>query len=110
MSISGAKQDFIMCDIGAPGRHSDGGVFAHSEIGQRFADGSMYVPSKQKITNSEEEFPFVLVGDEAFVLSSYTMRPYPRRFELDLMKRVFNYRLSRARRIVETNFGILSAV
>lgn len=110
MAITNAKQEFVMVDIGAPGRHSDGGVFAHSQMGQNFMEGSMSVPEPELIPNSVDKFPFVLVGDEAFALSSFLMRPYPRRSELNLKKRVFNYRLSRARRIVETSFGILSTV
>lgn len=53
MVISGAKQDFLMVDIGAPGRHSDGGVFGNSEMGKRFAHATINVPEMQIITNSE---------------------------------------------------------
>jgi hypothetical protein len=47
--------------------------------------------------------PFVLVGDEAFALSEHVLRPYPN-INWTRLKHIFNYRLSRARRIVECTF------
>lgn len=51
--------------------------------------------------------PFSLVGDEGFPLKRYLMRPFARRNLQSNVQRVFNYRLSRARRVVENAFGIL---
>lgn len=96
-----------MVDVGAAGRQSDGGVFQASEIGQKFINNEMNVPAAAPLVSGGPELPFVLVGDEAFALSEFMMRPYPRCNELNLRKRVFNYRLSRARRIIECAFGTL---
>ena len=46
----------------------------------------------------------LIIGDETFPLKSYLMRPYPGQ-DLIADERIFNYRLLRARRIVENTFG-----
>ena len=50
---------------------------------------------------------FVLVGEEASALSKRVLRPYPNKM-LTYLKRIYVYRLSRARRMVECSFGILA--
>lgn len=49
---------------------------------------------------------YVFIGDEAFALRTDFLKPYNQK-ELDYEKRIFNYHLSRARRIIENAFGIL---
>lgn len=41
MAICDHNYSFIMCDIGAAGRQSDGGVFRHSEFGKKFYSNSL---------------------------------------------------------------------
>ena len=52
--------------------------------------------------------PYIVVGDEAFPLRNNMLRPYHGR-NMNKEKSVFNYRLSRVRRIVENAFGILTS-
>ena len=51
----------------------------------------------------------MFVGDEAFPLKPWLMRPIPGRVLHSHNERVFNYRVSRARRTIENAFGILVA-
>jgi hypothetical protein len=49
----------------------------------------------------------VIIGDEVFPLKTYLMKPYWYA-QWSFEEKVFNYRLSRSRRIVENAFGILA--
>ena len=51
--------------------------------------------------------PYFIVGDDAFVLSEFMMKSFSRK-NMSLFERIFNYRLSRCRRVVENTFEILA--
>ena len=46
------------------------------------------------------------MGDDAFQLTDSMVKPFPKEV-LGLNERIYNYRLSRARRIIENTFGIM---
>lgn len=110
LACSDAHYRFILVDIGAEGRQSDGGIFQKSQICKQLEEDTMHLPLPKSVGGSSEPIlPFVLISDEAFPLTKYMMRPYPRSGSLNIRKKIFNYRLSRARRVVESAFGILAA-
>ncbi|XP_018575037.1 protein ALP1-like [Anoplophora glabripennis] len=108
--VADSHYRFILVDVGAAGRRSDAGVFANSLIKNGLDTNSFNVPAPSAVgNNSNNLLPFALVGDEAYPLATYLMKPYPRSSNLDIRKKIFNYRLSRARRVIENAFGILAA-
>lgn len=109
LALCDAQYRFIAVDIGAEGRQSDGGVFRNSKLYAALEENSLQIPPPEIVSVGGPILPYVIVADEAFALKSYMMRPYSRSQELDRRKKVFNYRLSAARRIVESSFGILVA-
>lgn len=52
--------------------------------------------------------PYVFIGDDAFPLETTLMKPFSNK-TLDESEAIFNYRLSRARRMIENTFGILAS-
>lgn len=102
-----ADYKFLMIDVGTNGRVGDGGVFAKSDLNKAIVDGSINFPDAEPLKYCTAPIPYFLVGDDAFPLQTCIMKPYPFR-NLDINKRIFNYRLSRARRVVENAFGILA--
>lgn len=72
-----------------------------------FEDNTLSVLKARLLSNTNCLLPFCLVGDEGFPLKTYLMRPFAKRNLQSNDQRIFNYRLSRARRIVENTFGIL---
>lgn len=86
---------FTYIDVGANGKALDGGVFQESSFFEALKNNTLNTPDD-----------VVFVADDAFPLKTYLMKPYNRR-NLTREQAIFNYRLSRARRISENAFGIL---
>ena len=95
-------------DVGTNGRANDSGVLGRSHVTRLIENGNLNIPPPQPLTGRHADVPFVIVGDEAFPLKEYLVKPYPNR-KLDQDKKKNYYRLSRARRIVENVFGILAS-
>ena len=96
-----------MLNIGSFCRQSDGGIFAKSCFGRALAANTLGLTFERACGSTVPPLPYVFIGDEAFPLQIHMMRPYPGK-GLSRQKRIFNYRLSRARRVVENAFGILT--
>lgn len=108
MAVCDAHYKFTMVDIGDSGRNSDGGVFSSSRMDDAFFKKQLNVPKADILPGTKAKYPYVLVADEAFQLHQNLMKPYSREV-LGIRERVFNYRLARARRIIENTFGIMAA-
>lgn len=108
LAAADAKYFFIFIDVGAFGREGDSSIFKNSNFGQRLMLKQLDLPQAKPLPlTSTPALPHVFVGDEAFGLNENLMRPFPSKNLTDT-QRVYNYRHSRARRVVECSFGILS--
>lgn len=108
LALVDANYRFISVDVGSYGKNSDSGIFRSSKLGKTLNKGKLNLPDDAKLPGSDIVTPYVIVGDEAFPLTKNLMRPFPGTQTHDIEKRIFNYRLSRARRLVECAFGILT--
>ncbi|KAK0137444.1 Protein ALP1-like [Merluccius polli] len=110
LAVVDAEYCFRVIDVGGYGRTSDGGILANSAFGAALQSGTLQLPADLPLPGADHRGPqpHVFVADEAFPLRKNLMRPFPGR-NLPRERRVFNYRLSRARLVVENAFGILSS-
>ena len=99
MAVYDARYCFSLVDVGH---------YASNKIGRMFSEGGMNVPAPSIVNGCDfDPLPYYMVGDEIFPLKTWLMRPYPRRLTEEQI--IFNYRLSRVRRVIENTFGILVA-
>lgn len=61
------------------GSNNDGGIWANSSFGKSLECGTVDIPPSKLLPGTMTLLPYTLIGDEAFLLKSYLMRPYPKR-------------------------------
>lgn len=76
---------------------------------KKIATEKVKFPDNKPFPKCTDPMLHVMIEDEGFPLQEHLIRPYPRKLaKSSLTKQVYNYRHSRARRIVENCFGILA--
>jgi hypothetical protein len=96
---------FVDVNIGWPGRVHDARVFANSSLYKRGQSKTLLPDWKERI--DEKDVPLVMLGDPAYPLLPWLMKAFPDNGRLSREQRHFNYRLSRARVVIEHSYGRL---
>ena len=106
MPIAGPEYECLYADVGFNGRVNDCGIWNKRSLIQGIQDGSVKFPDDKNLSNGEIT-PYVFLGDNAFALKGFMVKPFSQQ-GLTGERRVYNYRHSRARMILENLFGILA--
>ena len=107
-AVAEANYKFVCIDVGSYGKQSDGEIFVNSSLFHHLENSSLHVPESKSLPGTDIILLHILLGDEAYRLNPYLLKPYSRR-DLQGVEEIFNYRLSRGRRVVECAFGILTS-
>lgn len=107
LALVDADYKFMWADVGTQGSSSDAQIFNHGPLRNGLENDTLGLPDPEPLPHDDRPLPYFLVGDDAFPLRSWMMKPYSNR-NMTNEERIFNYRLSRARRVVENTFGILA--
>ena len=95
-----ADYKFLYVALGGNGAASDAGIFNETDLKQPLGDEAIGLPPPDPLSNSDQPCSYFLVGDDAFALKPWMMKSLPLR-TIRVQERIYNYRLSRARRVVE---------
>ncbi|CAH2010535.1 unnamed protein product [Acanthoscelides obtectus] len=109
MAIANAKYQFVYIDAGMNGRICDGGVLQNTVFFEKLENNELHIPSSETITGSNLHLPYVFLADDAFPLRPDMIKPFRQGDLTSRERKIFNYRLSRARRTVENAFGIMAS-
>jgi hypothetical protein len=83
------------CNVGQAGRNADSTVFSRTSLHLRLVNN---------LLNGKD---WHLISDAAFPLQNWLMKPFPENEFTPSYQQEFNFRLSRARMVIENAFGRL---
>lgn len=93
-------------DVGTNGRIRDSSVYTKSQLRKCLLDRSILnIPDGKNLPQTNINAPYVILADDVFSLIYNVMKPYPLK-NTTKEEKIFNYRLSRGRKMVESCFGI----
>ncbi len=104
LALVDANNRLLYVDIGGAGGSNDAGILQASTFQDALQSGALNLPKQRHNIGVDYHF----IGDDAFGHTTRLVKPFPLR-GLSAKERVFNYRFSRARRIVESTFGLMAS-
>ena len=107
MAMVDADYKFQWVTVGAAGACSDAQIWNRCDLKRHILQGRIGWPEGEPLAGQAEVSQYFIAADEAFALQTWLQKPFPRR-GLSPEQLIYNYRLSRARRVVENAFGILA--
>lgn len=108
IGIADADYKLLYIDVGRGGRCSDGSVLNHCSFGRALDCGRLGLPPSKPLPGREKIMPYVIVADDAFAMRPNVMKAFIEP-NLDIIERIHNSRLNRARRAIENVFGVMTA-
>ena len=82
-------------------------IFNHSKLRRKIENGTFGLPPTEPLGPGGPNLHYFLLGEDAFSLMPWLVKPYSRSQLTREEKRIANYRISRGMRVVENAFGIL---
>ena len=79
MAVVDSNYKFMYIDVGANGSFSDPGVFKGTGLYKALEQDKANLPPPQPLPNSQKPVHYHLVGDDAFVMKTWLMKPYSHR-------------------------------
>ncbi|KAH8412929.1 hypothetical protein KR009_006849 [Drosophila setifemur] len=105
LALVDAHHRFLHIDASGKGGAED--AFTESSLFDAMDSNWLNIPPELSLDGLEEELPHVILASQGFDLQPWLMKPHD--LPSTMIKKVFNYRLNRAHRVVVNALGIMSS-
>ena len=75
MAIAVPEYEWLYANVGSNGRVNNSGIWNKTSLLQGIQDGSFKLPKDENLSNVEIT-PYIFLGDDAFVLKKFMMKPF----------------------------------
>jgi hypothetical protein len=75
MALVDSTYKFLWADIGSYGSNNDAFIFNSCRLCEEMEAGSLNIPEPSRLPDSATIFPYCIVGDDAFALRKWLMKP-----------------------------------
>lgn len=111
LAIVDANYNFSYVNVNYKGYLPCTNVFQKCGLYEELKIGTFKIPQPRSLKkSSKKKMPYMFITNEACNLSKYTIKPFESLPAEPKLKRIFNYRLSRAGRTADNALGLLASV